>query len=41
MNYPDGFVSRDRRWLHFAFDDARHRAVQVSAKLPAVSADGE
>ena len=41
MNYPDGFVSRDRRWLHFAFDDARHRAVQVSAKLPAVSADAE
>ena len=38
MNYPDGFVSRDRRWLHFAFDDARHRAVQVSAKLPPLPA---
>jgi hypothetical protein len=34
MNYPDGFVSADREWLHFAFDDARHRAVHYSAKLP-------
>jgi predicted neuraminidase len=34
MNYPDGFVSRDGHWLHFAFDDARHRAVQYSARLP-------
>ncbi len=34
MNYPDGFVSADGQWLHFAFDDNRHRAVQYSAKLP-------
>jgi hypothetical protein len=34
MNYPDGFVSEDRQWLHFAFDDNRHRAVHYSAKLP-------
>jgi hypothetical protein len=34
MNYPDGFVSRDRKYLHFAFDDNRHRAVYVGAKLP-------
>ncbi len=34
MNYPDGFVSEDGQWLHFAFDDNRHRAVQYSAKLP-------
>lgn len=34
MNYPDGFVSQDKQWLHFAFDDARHRAVHYSAKLP-------
>jgi predicted neuraminidase len=34
MNYPDGFVSKDRQWLHFAFDDNRHRAVNYSAKLP-------
>jgi hypothetical protein len=34
LNYPDGFVSRDRQWLHFAFDDNRHRAVVYSAKLP-------
>lgn len=34
MNYPDGFVSPDKQWLHFAFDDNRHRAVCYSAKLP-------
>ena len=32
MNYPDGFVSADKQWLHFAFDDNRHRAVHYSAK---------
>ncbi len=36
MNYPDGFVSADKQWLHFAFDDNRHRAVHYSAKLPPV-----
>lgn len=34
MNYPDGFVSEDKQWLHFAFDDNRHRAVYYGAKLP-------
>lgn len=34
MNYPDGFVSKDRQYLHFAFDDNRHRAVYYGAKLP-------
>ncbi len=34
MNYPDGFVSEDRQWLHFAFDDNRHRHVHYSARLP-------
>lgn len=34
INYPDGFVSKDRQWLHFAYDDNRHRAVHYSAKLP-------
>ncbi len=34
MNYPDGFVSKDGHWLHFAFDDNRHRAVHYSARLP-------
>jgi hypothetical protein len=38
MNYPDGFVSRDKQWLHFAYDDNRHRAVHYSAKLPPVKA---
>jgi hypothetical protein len=36
INYPDGFVSADKQWLHFAFDDNRHRAVHYSAKLPPV-----
>ena len=34
INYPDGFVSADKQWLHFAYDDHRHRAVHYSAKLP-------
>lgn len=34
LNYPDGFVSPDRRWLHFAYDDNRHRAVYYGARLP-------
>ena len=34
LNYPDGFVSKDRQWLHFAYDDARHKAVVYSARLP-------
>ncbi len=39
LNYPDGFVSQDRQWLHFAYDDNRHRAVLYSAKLPPVPAE--
>ena len=34
LNYPDGFVSSDGSWLHFAFDDNRRRAVVVKARLP-------
>jgi hypothetical protein len=34
LSYPDGFVSADGRWLNFAFDDNRHRAVLVRARLP-------
>jgi hypothetical protein len=34
LNYPDGFVSADKRFLHFVFDDNRHRAVYVRATLP-------
>jgi hypothetical protein len=34
LNYPDGFVSADKQTLHFAFDDNRHRAVYIGAKLP-------
>lgn len=39
LNYPDGFVSSDKRWLHFAFDDNRHRAVYVGARLPPADAE--
>ena len=34
LNYPDGFVSKDRQWLHFGYDDNRHRAGVYSAKIP-------
>ncbi len=34
LNYPDGFVGPDKSRLHFAFDDNRHRAVHVAARLP-------
>ncbi|MBI5773597.1 MAG: exo-alpha-sialidase [Verrucomicrobia bacterium] len=37
LNYPDGFVSKDKQWLHFAYDDNRHRAVYYGAKLPPLS----
>jgi hypothetical protein len=33
LNYPDGFVSRNGKRLHFALDDNRHRAVYVKVKL--------
>lgn len=36
LNYPDGFVSKDKQWLNLAFDDNRHRAVFYAAKLPGV-----
>ena len=41
LNYPDGFVSEDGKRLHFAFDDNRHRAVYVGARLPVLQADSE
>ncbi len=34
LSYPDSFVSEDRKYLHFAFDDNRRRAVYVGARLP-------
>lgn len=38
LNYPDGFVSPDG-YLHFAYDDNRHRAVYYGAKLPQIAID--
>ena len=35
LNYPDGFISQDKQWPHFACDDNRHRVVLYSARLPA------
>jgi hypothetical protein len=37
LNYPDGFVSADGAWLHFAYDDNRHRAVYYAARLPSAA----
>lgn len=34
LSYPDGFLDRDGRTLHIAFDDNRHRAVYVRAEIP-------
>lgn len=34
LNYPDGFVSADGKWLNFVYDDNRHRAIFYAAKLP-------
>jgi predicted neuraminidase len=34
LNYPEGYVTADRQWLNFAFDNNRHQAVFVRAKLP-------
>ncbi len=39
LNYPDGFVSEDRKRLHFAFDDNRHRGVYVGVRLPNVTSN--
>ncbi len=41
LNYPDGFVSPDGRYLHFAFDDNRHRAVYYGAAIPMVQKTGD
>lgn len=35
LNYPDGFVSEDGQYLHFAYDERRFRAIYHGAKLPA------
>jgi hypothetical protein len=37
LNYPDGFVSADRQYLHFAYDDNRDMAVYYGAKLPSLA----
>lgn len=34
LNYPEGFVSKDRQWLHIVFDNNRHQACYIAAKLP-------
>ncbi|MFN7939021.1 MAG: sialidase family protein [Bryobacteraceae bacterium] len=34
LNYPDGFVSKDRKYLHFAYDDNRFKAIYYGARLP-------
>lgn len=34
LNYPEGFVSKDLQWLHVVFDNNRHQACYIAAKLP-------
>lgn len=34
VHYPNGFVSADEQYIHFAYDDSRHRAIYMRAKLP-------
>lgn len=34
VHYPHGFVDADQRFIHFAYDDSRHRAIYMRAKLP-------
>ncbi len=34
INYPEGFVSVDRKWIYLAFDNNRHQAVFMKVKLP-------
>lgn len=41
LNYPDGFVSTDGTFLHFAFDDNRYRAIYVGARLPVLRSTQE
>ena len=36
INYPEGYVSEDKQWINFVFDDNRHQAVWVRAKLPPI-----
>lgn len=36
LNYPEGFVSQDRQWLHLVFDNNRHQAIYMAVKLPPV-----
>ena len=34
LQYPDGFVDADEKYVHFAFDYNRHDLIYVGAKLP-------
>ena len=31
---PDGFVSKDGKWLHLVYDDSRDKLVYYRARLP-------
>ncbi|AWI09573.1 hypothetical protein CKA38_10255 [Ereboglobus luteus] len=36
VHYPEGYVTPDLQWINFTFDDNRHQAVYVRAKLPPI-----
>lgn len=37
ISYPDGFVSKDGKWLHLVFDDSRRKLIYYRARLPDLS----
>jgi len=41
INYPEGFVGKDKQWLHVVFDNNRHQACYIAAKLPPLNTPKE
>ena len=38
ISYPDGFVSKDGKWLHLVYDDSRRKLIYYRARLPELPA---
>ena len=38
ISYPDGFVSKDGKWLHLVYDDSRDKLIYYRARLPELPA---
>jgi hypothetical protein len=41
ISYPDGFVSKDGKWLHLVYDDSRRMLIYYRARLPELPAASE